>query len=93
MPQLLGVFYPRPWYIYVRISSHRVFDLPTKELHHGKEGKEEESQEEEIVHASAAQNQLRRVSLAAGPIQPPFACALYILNGEPLAQSNLARGF
>jgi hypothetical protein len=33
----------------VRIGSYLVFDPPTKELHHGEEGKEKESEEEEVI--------------------------------------------
>jgi hypothetical protein len=37
------------WYVFVRISFCCVFDLSTKELHHGEEDKEKESEEEEVI--------------------------------------------
>jgi hypothetical protein len=46
---LLEYFAAGAWYIFVRIGFCCVFDRSTKELHHGEEGKEKESQEEEVI--------------------------------------------
>jgi hypothetical protein len=45
----LEYFVAGAWYIFMRISFCCVFDHSTKGLHHGEEGKEKESQEEEVI--------------------------------------------
>ena len=37
------------WYVFVRISFCRVFELSTQELHYGEVSKEKESEEEEVI--------------------------------------------
>ena len=46
---LLEYFSGGAWYIFVRIGFCCVFDHSTKELHHGEESKEKESQKEEVI--------------------------------------------
>ena len=62
------------WYVFVRISFCRVFELSTQELHYGEESKEKESEEEEVILRLGVALQVRRMRLAVGDIQPPFAC-------------------
>src|ERR1700730_9164294 len=62
------------WYVFVRISFCRVFELSTQELHYGEESKEKESEEEEVILRLGVAIQGRRMRLAVGDIQPPFAC-------------------
>jgi hypothetical protein len=42
-------FAANAWYVFVRISFCRVFELSTQELHYGEESKEKESEEEEVI--------------------------------------------
>src|SRR5580693_8899904 len=44
-----GYFAAGAWYVFVRISFCRVFELSTQELHYGEESKEKESEEEEVI--------------------------------------------
>jgi len=44
-----GYFAVGAWYVFVRISFCRVFEISTQELHYGEESKEKESEEEEVI--------------------------------------------
>ena len=69
-----GYFAVGAWYVFVRISFCRVFEISTQELHYGEESKEKESEEEEVILRLGVALQVRRMRLAVGDIQPPFAC-------------------
>ena len=85
MLQPLGYFAPDAWYAFCA-SPFLPSVLSTKELHHGEESEEgKEENEEEVVSSVgvwASQLWLWPLDLAAGHIQPPFACAICLTHSE-----------